>query len=63
MAGFDIKIDTRNWKLVLEGQGFKGDECLKTADELEKALGIKAKSQKLKPEFVRRVNTQKVGAK
>lgn len=59
--GFEMTIDKKDWTIKIEGRGFRDGKCLKSADELEKILGMGHASSKRKPDRVHRVSHQRAG--
>jgi hypothetical protein len=48
-------------RISIEGDGFDGENCVKTIDELQEILGLSTQAQEDKPERQRRVSLQKQG--
>ena len=43
-------------KITIDGEGFEGEECVYTMDELQDILGLQTITQEDKPERVIRIN-------
>ncbi len=59
MAEIKISIDKNTWQIIVEAHGYTGGKCMVDTDELQRILSMETETQKIKPEYARRVTTQK----
>lgn len=56
-----ITIDKKTGEFTIEGEGYDGSHCAEDIDNLMLIIGADTISEETKPEYVVRVNQQRVG--